>query len=70
MNLLFAEKDIDTDEVVEELLNSSYVIENFCDEDECIVKTPIVKVDGNWMHQEFFDLEGFNEKKSKEIFKV
>ncbi len=54
----FMEKDIDSDEVVQELVESEYIIENFCDEHQCIVTTPIVKVDGSWMYKEFFDEEG------------
>lgn len=69
--LPFAERDIDTDEVVQELIESSYVIESFCDEDKCIVITPIIKIGGNWMYKEFFDEEGvFKEAEAKMIFKL
>lgn len=65
------EKDIELEDVVKELIGSKYVIENFCDAQECIVVTPIVKIDGNWMHKEFFNDDGaFLEDKTKQIFKL
>lgn len=54
----FTEKDIDTDEVVAELVRSTYIIEHFCDDQKCIVITPIVKMNGSWMAGEFFNDDG------------
>ena len=65
---LFVEKNIDEQETIKELLASEYVVNNFCDEKQYIVLTPVVKVDGKWMHKEFFDIKGFNEKRAKKIF--
>lgn len=70
-NLAFVEKDIDTDEVVQELSESSFIIENFCDEEQCIVITPIIKIEGMWMYKEFFDEEGnFKKAEAERIFKL
>ena len=54
----FTEKDIDTSEVVAELVESTFIIENFCDEEQCIVVTPIVKLNGSWVAEDFFDEDG------------
>ena len=67
-DLPFTEKNIDEQETVKELLGSDYVIKNFCDEKQCVVLTPVVKLDGKWMHKQFFDIKGFNEKRAKKIF--
>jgi len=44
------------------------IIKNFCDEEGCIIITPIVNLDGKWMHREFFDLNGFSERRARRIF--
>ncbi|MEM3677129.1 MAG: glutaredoxin domain-containing protein [Candidatus Bathyarchaeia archaeon] len=62
------EKDVEKPEVARELLKSDYIAKNFCDEKGCIVITPIVNLDGKWMHREFFDLQGFSEKRARRIF--
>ena len=67
-DLLFTEKDINEPETVKELLASDYVVNNFCDENQCIVLTPVVNIDGEWMHKQFFDIKGFNEKRANKIF--
>ena len=69
-NIPYKEKNINNQEVVKELLTSEYVIKNFCDESGCIVITPIVKLDGAWMHKEFFDINGFSEIRAVKIFNV
>lgn len=69
-NLAFTEKDIEDPEVERELLRSEYVVKNFCNQAGCIVITPIVKLDGDWMHKEFFDIHGFSEKRARKIFGV
>lgn len=66
--LSYTEKDINEEETIKELLASDYVVNNFCDEKQCIVLTPVVKLDGKWMHKQFFDIKGFNEKRAKKIF--
>lgn len=66
--IVYIEKDIDTEEVAQELVQSQYIIENFCDEEKCIVITPIVKIGGTWINDDLFNTEGFNEEKAKGIF--
>ena len=69
-NLSFTEKDITDHEVAYELLKSEYVMKNFCDQRGCIVITPIVRLDGKWMHKEFFDIQGLSENRAKKIFNI
>ncbi|MBS7645718.1 MAG: glutaredoxin family protein [Candidatus Bathyarchaeia archaeon] len=64
----YTEKDVEEPEVARELLKSNYIAKNFCDEKGCIVITPIVNLDGKWMHREFFDLYGFSERRARKIF--
>ena len=66
----YLEKKIEDELVVKELMTYEYIIKNFCDEKMCIVTTPVVNIDGKWMHKEFFDIEGFNEKKAKKVFNL
>ncbi|MHA1279084.1 MAG: glutaredoxin family protein [Candidatus Helarchaeota archaeon] len=68
--LTYFEKDIDTQEVVQELVADEYVLQTYCDEDSCIVITPIVKIDGKWVADEFFTDEGINEQLTKNIFAI
>ncbi|MHA1266913.1 MAG: glutaredoxin domain-containing protein [Candidatus Helarchaeota archaeon] len=58
LNLPFIEKDIDKDEVVQELLRSEFILSNFCDEEQCVVVTPIVKLNGQWKLTDFYDEKG------------
>lgn len=69
-NIPYKEKDVLNQEAARELLASEYVVENFCDKSGCVVITPIVKVNGTWMHKEFFDIKGFSESRAKKIFNV
>jgi len=69
-HLPYAEKSIEDHEVAHELLRSEYVVKNFCDETGCVVITPVVNVDGKWMHKEFFDINGFSERRATKIFNV
>ena len=64
----YVEKDVERPEVAQELLKSEYIVKNFCDDKGCIVITPIVNLDGKWMHKEFFDIRGFSERRAKKIF--
>lgn len=58
LSIPYSEKDIDSDEVIQELVQSEYIIDNFCDEHQCVVTTPIVKLNSTWIHQEFFAEDG------------
>jgi|YelNatPaOPRAMG01_1025707.scaffolds.fasta_scaffold177756_2 glutaredoxin len=64
----YVEEDVEKPEVAKELLKSDYIVKNFCDEEGCIIITPIVNLDGKWMHREFFDLNGFSERRARRIF--
>ena len=66
----YLEKKIEDDLVIRELLTYEYIRENFCDEKNCIVVTPILNIDGEFKHKEIFDIGGFNEKKAKKLFKI
>lgn len=69
-NIPYKEKDILNQEVTRELLGSEYIVKHFCDEKGCIVITPIVKLDGTWMYKEFFDVNGFSERRAMKIFNL
>ncbi len=69
-NIPYIEKDILNDEVAKQLLESEYIRKHFCNERGCIVITPIVKLDGNWMYKEFFDISGFSEQRAMKIFNL
>ncbi len=69
-NIPYLEKDINSEEAIQELLSSEYILKNFCDENQCIVNTPIVKVEEKWMHHEFFDEGGFNKERAEGILKL
>ncbi|MHA1648703.1 MAG: glutaredoxin family protein [Candidatus Helarchaeota archaeon] len=58
-NIPHLEKDINSEEAIQELLSSEY-----------IVNTPIVKVEEKWMHHEFFDEGGFNKERAEGILKL
>ena len=66
----YLEKRIEDDLVIRELLTYEYIRENFCDEKSCLVLTPVLNIDGEWMHKQIFDVGGFNEKKAKKLFKI
>ena len=68
--VFYLEKKIEDELVIGELLTYDYIIENFCDDKQCLVTTPVVNIDGKFMHKEFFDIGGLNEKKAKKIFNV
>ncbi|MHA1379718.1 MAG: glutaredoxin family protein [Candidatus Helarchaeota archaeon] len=63
--LSFTEKNIEDKNVIRKLLKSEYIVNNFCDENLCFVITPVIKLNGKWMHKEFFDVNGLNEKNAK-----
>ena len=66
----YIEKNVENPQVGQELLQSEYITNNFCDERGCIVITPIVKIDGTWKHKEFFDANGFSEERARKIFQI
>ncbi|NVM04319.1 MAG: hypothetical protein HWN67_18475 [Candidatus Helarchaeota archaeon] len=66
----FIEIGIEEKIAVRELMTNEYIIENFCDKNLCIVKTPIVDIDNKWIHEELFDNNNLNEEKAKKIFNI
>jgi glutaredoxin len=69
-NLEYTEHDIDNQAVAQELVQDNYILETYCDEESCIVITPIVKIDGQWAADKFFVDEGIDEKLAKEVFQI
>jgi glutaredoxin len=69
-NIQFKEKDVGNQDVARELLASEYIVKHSCDEKGFIVITPIVKLDGTWMYKEFFDVNGFSERRAMKIFNL
>ncbi len=66
----FIETGIEDKSAIRELMTDEYIIKNFCDKNLCIVKTPIVKINDKWMHEELFDSNHLNERKVKKIFNI
>ena len=68
--LEYSEQDIDNQDVAQVLVQDNYILETYCDEESCIVTTPIVKIDGQWVADDFFVDEGINEKLVKKVFQI
>ncbi|MBD3228383.1 MAG: hypothetical protein GF329_09360 [Candidatus Lokiarchaeota archaeon] len=69
-DISYTEKDIMNPEVGSELVKNDYITEHFCDENECIVITPVINIDGKWMYKEFFGINGFAEYRAKRFFNI
>ncbi|MHA1804319.1 MAG: glutaredoxin domain-containing protein [Promethearchaeota archaeon] len=67
-NRRYVEKDIDDVEFVQQLLNDKNFILTFCDEEGCIVNTPIVIYKGRYWFKELWGVSGLREKEAKKIF--
>ncbi|MFO7797897.1 MAG: glutaredoxin domain-containing protein [Promethearchaeati archaeon] len=64
----YVEEDINEEKFVNQLLQDKNFLKTFCDEDECIVNTPVVIQDGNYYFKELFSQTGLRKKKAEEMF--
>jgi len=69
-NVEYVERDIDDEEFVHQLLHDENFIQTFCDEDGCIVNTPVVIKDGKYWFKELWGINGLRKEKAKELFNV
>ena len=67
--LPFVEKSIEDEEFVHQLLHDSNFVGMFCDEEGCVVNTPVVMWKGKYWFKELFGISGLREKEAKKIFK-
>lgn len=65
----YVEKDIEDKELVEQLLQDPNFVGNFCDENECVVNTPIVIHKGKYWFEELWGVSGLRKKEAKKLFK-
>jgi len=68
-NLPYVEKDIEDEQFVHQLLHDSNFVGMFCDEDGCVVNTPVVMYKGKYIFKELWGLSGLKKKEAKKIFK-
>ena len=68
--LEYTERDIVNQDVAQELVQDNYILETYCDEESCIVITPIIEIDGQWVADDLFIDEGINEKLAKDVFQI
>ena len=64
----YIEEDINDEKFVNQLLQDKNFLKTFCDEDECIVNTPVVIQDGKYYFKELFSQTGLRKKKAEEMF--
>ena len=69
-NVFYLEKDIEDNLIMRELLTYQEIINEFCDDKQCLVLTPVINVDGKFMHNEFFNISGVDEKQAKAILGI
>lgn len=64
----YVEKDIDDEELVNQLLHDENFVHTFCDEEGCLVNTPVVMHKGKYWFKELWGIDGLRKKKAKELF--
>ena len=64
----YLEKDLDDEEFVHQLLNDANFVSTFCDEEGCVVHTPVVIYHGKYYFKELWGISGLKEKKASELF--
>ena len=68
-DIKYIQKDIDDEEFVHELLQDPNFIKTFCDEEGCIVNTPVVMYNGKYWFEELWGRSGLKEKEAKKLLK-
>ncbi|MFX1257645.1 MAG: glutaredoxin domain-containing protein [Promethearchaeota archaeon] len=67
--LLYVEKDIDDEEFVNQLLNDSNFVGMFCDEEGCVVNTPVVMYKGKYIFNKLWGIDRLRKKEAQKLFK-
>ena len=68
-DLSYVEKDIEDEQFVHQLLHDSNFVGMFCDEEGCVVNTPVVMWKGKYWFKELWGITGLRTKQAKKIFK-
>ncbi len=66
----YVEKPIEDKELVDQLTKDSNFVKIFCNEKECIVKTPVVIYKGKYWFKELWGVDGLRKKEAEKLFKV
>ena len=66
----YVERDIDDQELVEQLLQDPNFVGNFCDAEGCVVNTPVVIHKGKYWFKELWGVSGLREKEAKKLFEL
>ena len=66
----YIERNINDEEFVHHLLQDGNFLKTFCDEEGCIVNTPVVLYKGKYWFKELFSQMGLREKEAKKLFEV
>ncbi len=66
----YIEEDINDEHFVHQLLEDGNFVGTFCDEDGCIVNTPVVMHKGKYWFKELWGIDGLREKEAKKLFGV
>ncbi len=66
----FAEKDIEDEEFVHQLLQDPNFTGTFCDKEGCVVNTPVVIHKGKYWFKELWGISGLREKEAKKLFNL
>jgi len=64
----YVEQDIDDEKFVHQLLHDQNFVQTFCDEEGCIVNTPVVIYKGKYWFKELWGISGLREKEAKKLF--
>jgi glutaredoxin len=68
-NLLYVEQDIEDEKFVHQLLHDPNFVRMFCDEEGCVVNTPVVMFKGKYYFNELWGMSGLKKKEAKKLFK-
>jgi glutaredoxin len=64
----YVEEDIENDEFVQQLLQDENFVKTFCDQDGCVVNTPVVIIDGTYYFKKLWGIDGLRKEKAEELF--
>ncbi len=65
----YIEKPIEDQELVEQLKKDENFLHTFCNEEECIIKTPVVLFKGKYWFKELWGIDGLRKKEAEKLFK-
>lgn len=69
-NINYAEKHIEDEEFVHQLLHDKNFVGTYCDAEGCVVNTPVVIYKGKYFFKELWGINGLREKQARKIFNV